>query len=50
MFLSKCEMHDSIKSNLSQNKKLADYFNGLGIKTPLNKIPLLAPPLFYCKV
>ena len=33
--------------NLSESKKLADFRNSLEIKTHLNKIPLVGPPLLY---
>ena len=33
--------------NLSESKKLADFTSSLEIKTHLNKIPLVGPPLLY---
>ena len=46
MLLSKCEVCDSKKSKFIKEPKASGLLSSLGIKTPLNKIPLLGPLLF----
>ena len=44
--LSKCEVCDSKKSKFFNEQKASGLLSSLGIKTPLNKLPLLCPPSF----
>ena len=46
MFLSKCTVCDSKKSKFIKQQEANGLLSNLGIKTPLNKIPLLGPLLF----
>ena len=46
MLLSKCEVCDSKKSKFIKEQEASGLLSSLGIKTPLNKIPLLGPLLF----
>ena len=45
MLLSKCKVCNSKKSKFFK-KEASGLLSSLGIKTPLNKIPLLGPLLF----
>ena len=47
MLLSKCAVCDSEKSKFIKNQEASGLLSSLGIKTSLNKIPLLSPLLFY---
>ena len=47
MLLSKCAMCDSKKSKFIKEQETSGLLSSLGIKTHLNKIPLLGPLLFY---
>ena len=46
MLLSKCEVCDSKKLKFIKEQEASGLLSSLGIKTPLNKIPLLGPLLF----
>ena len=46
MLLSKCGVCDSKKSKFIKEQEASGLSSSLGIKTPLNKIPLLGPLLF----
>ena len=46
MLLLKCEVCDSKKSGFIKEQKANGSLNSLGIKIPLNKIPLAGPLLF----
>ena len=46
MILSKCAMCGSKKSRFIKKQEARGILNSLGLKTPLNKIPLLADLLF----
>ena len=46
MLLSKCVVYDSKKLNFVSQQEASELLSSLGIKTPLNKIPLLGPLLF----
>ena len=46
MLLSKCAVCDSKRSKFIKEQKAGGLLTSLGIKTPLNKIPLLGPLLF----
>ena len=46
MILSKCETCNSRKSKFSKKQEAKRLLSKLGIKTPLNKIPLLGDILF----
>ena len=46
MILSNCAVHSSKKSLSIEEQKPKGTLTGLGIKTPLNKIPLLGKILF----
>ena len=46
MVLSKCAICDSEKSNFFKEQEASGLLSSLGIKAPLNKIPLLGPLLF----
>ena len=45
MSLSKCAVCDSKKSKFIKEQETSGLIRGLGIKTPLSKIPLLGPLL-----
>ena len=44
--LSKCAIRDSKKSRFIKNQKAKGIFSNLGLKAPLNNIPLLGNILF----
>ena len=46
VLLSKCAVCDSKKSKFVKEQEASRLLSSLGIKTPLNKIPLLVPLLF----
>ena len=46
MLLSKCVVCDSKKSKFIKEQEASGFLSSLGLKTPLNKIPLLGPLLF----
>ena len=46
MLLSKCAVCDSKKSKFIKEQEASGLLSSLGIKTTLNKIPLLGPLLF----
>ena len=46
VLLSKCAVCDSKKSKFIKEQEASRLLSSLGIKTPLNKIPLLVPLLF----
>ena len=46
MLLSKCAVCDSKRSKFIKEQEASGLLSSLGIKTPLNKIPLLGPLLF----
>ena len=46
MFLSTCVVCNSKKSNFIKQREASGSLNSLGIKAPLNGIPLLGPLLF----
>ena len=46
MLLSKCAVCNSKKSKFIKQQEASGLLSSLGIKTPLNKIPLLGPLLF----
>ena len=46
MLLSKCAVCDSKKSKFIKQQKTSRLLHSLGIKAPLNKIPLVGPLLF----
>ena len=46
MLLWKCEVWDSKKSKFIKEQEASGLLSNLGIKTPLNKIPLLGLLLF----
>ena len=46
MIISKCEICNSRKSKLIEKQEVKSLLSKLGIKTPLNKIPLLGDILF----
>ena len=43
--LSKCAVYDSKKSKFIKEQEVSGLLSSLGIKTPINKIPLLSPLL-----
>ena len=47
MFLSKCSVCDSKKSNFMKGQEASGLLSSLGIKTPLSKIPLVGSLLFW---
>ena len=47
MLLSKCAICDNKKSRLMKEQKAKGTLSSLGLKTRLNKIPLLGDLLFY---
>ena len=50
MILSKCAICSSKKSKFIKKQEASGILSNLGLKTPLNKIPLLGDILFYsCK-
>ena len=46
MLLSKCALCDSKKPKFIKQQEASRLLSGLGIKTPLSKIPLVGPLLF----
>ena len=46
MLLSKCEVCDSKKSKFIEEQEASGLLSSLGIKAPLNEIPLLGPLFF----
>ena len=46
MILSKCAICGSKKSKFIKNQEVKGLLSSLGIRTPLNKIPLLGDVLF----
>ena len=46
MILSKCAICGSKKSRFIKNQEAKGLLSNLGLKTPLNKIPLLGDHLF----
>ena len=46
MFLLKCEVCDSKKSNFIKQQEASRLLSSLGIKTPLSKIPIVSLLLF----
>ena len=46
MLLSKCVLSDSKNSEFIREQEASGLLSSLGIKTPLNKIPLLGSLLF----
>ena len=46
MALSKCEICDRKKSKFIKEQQAKGFLSNLGIRTPLNKIPLLGDILF----
>ena len=46
MIISKCAICDSEKSRFIKNQEAKGLLNNLGIKTPLNKVPILGDILF----
>ena len=46
MLLSKCAVRDSKNSKFIKDQEDSGLISSLGIKKPLNKIPIVAPPLF----
>ena len=46
MLLSKCAVRDSKNSKFIKGQEDSGLISSLGIKKPLNKIPIVAPPLF----
>ena len=46
MLLSKCAVFDSEKSEFIKEQGASGLLSSLGIKTSLNKIPLVGPPFF----
>ena len=46
MLLPKCAVCDSKKSQFIKEQEANGLLSSLGIKTPLNEIPLLGPLLF----
>ena len=46
MILSKCAVCNSKKSNFIKEQEASELLSSLGIKTPLNEIPLLGPLFF----
>ena len=45
-FLSKCAVRDNKKSDFIKQQETSGLSSSLGIKTPLNKIPLSGPLYF----
>ena len=48
MPLSKCEVYDSKKNEFIKQQKASGLLSSYGIKTPLNKIPLVDPFNPFC--
>ena len=46
MLLAKCAVCDSKNSKFIKDQEDSGLITSLGIKKPLNKIPIVAPPLF----
>ena len=47
MLLSKCAVCDSKRSKFIKEQVASGLLSSLGIKTPISKIPLVGPLLFY---
>ena len=47
MILSKCATCGSKKSRFTKNQEVKGQLDNLGLKTPLNKVPILGDILFY---
>ena len=47
MLLSQCKVCDNKKSKFIKEKEAIELLSSLGIKTPLSKITLVGPLLFY---
>ena len=47
MILSKCATCGSKKSRFTKNQEVKRQLDNLGLKTPLNKVPILGDILFY---
>ena len=47
MFLSKCAVFHSKKSRFIKNQEASELLSGLGLKTPLSKIPILEDVLSH---
>ena len=47
MLLSKCAVCDSKRSKFIKEQEACGLLSSLEIKTPLSKIPLVGPRLFY---
>ena len=48
MPLSKCEVYDSKKNEFIKQQEASGLLSSYGIKTPLNKIPLVDPFNPFC--
>ena len=48
MILSKCAISGSKKSRFIKNQEAKDLLSNLGIRTVLNKVPVLGDILFWC--
>ena len=48
MPLSKCEVYDSKKNEFINQQEASGLLSSYGIKTPLNKIPLVDPFNPFC--
>ena len=46
MVLSKCAIRGRKRSRFIKNQELKELLSNLGIRTPLNKVPLLSDVLF----
>ena len=46
MILSKCAICGSRKSRFIKNQEAKGLLSGLGVRTPLNKVPMLGEILF----
>ena len=46
MVLSKCAIFNSKKSRLIKNQEAKGLLSNLGVRTPLNKVPVLSDILF----
>ena len=47
MLLSKCKVLNSEQSKFIKEQEASRLLSSLGIRTPLSKIPLVGPPLFW---
>ena len=50
MILSKCAIWNSMKSKFINKQEAKELLSNLGIKTPLNKIPILGDILFWMNI